>query len=253
MESERAVAHRAFEVMWERMFGVLDGARLERRSDLIVARCPTLPVPQFNGPWVVEDTKTAADALVSAIAEVELAGVRAWVQTRSGHRRTRDAAIELGLTHVERIPGMVMRPEDLVEADADIEIGLVGDEDVEEANTVLVRSFGGPRDVFEQLGRAAGRVQEMSWYLARRGRAIVSTGLGFTVAGVTGVFDVATPPELRGRGYGAAVTSRIVRDGFDGGSELAFLQSSELGHGVYRRLGFREVEEYVLLTRPFAE
>jgi hypothetical protein len=43
-----------------------------------------------------------------------------------------------------------------------------------------------------------------------------------------------------------------VRDGFEAGSELAFLQSSEIGHGVYRRLGFRDVEEYVLLTRPFA-
>jgi GNAT superfamily N-acetyltransferase len=239
--------------MWERMVAVLDGARLERRSDLIVALCPTLPVPQFNGPWVVRDSKAAAGALVSAIAEVELAGVRPWVQTRSGHRRTQHAAVELGLTHVERIPGMAMLPGDLVEAHADIEIGLVGDDDVEEVNTVLVRSFGGPRDVFDQLGRAARRVEEMSWYLARSGGAIVSTGLGFTVAGVTGVFDVATPPELRGRGYGAAVTSQIVRDGFDRGSQLAFLQSSELGHGVYRRLGFREVEEYVLFTRPFAE
>ena len=32
--------------------------------------------------------------------------------------------------------------------------------------------------------------------------------------------------------------------------EFAFLQSSEIGHSVYRKLGFRDVEEYVLLTRP---
>jgi ribosomal protein S18 acetylase RimI-like enzyme len=253
VDSEGAVAHRAFEAMWERMCSALDGARLERRCDLIVSFCRTLPVPQFNGPWVVEDTQTAVDALASAVAEVDATGVRTWVQTRAGHQRTQRAAVELGLTHAERIPGMVMLPGELVEAHADIEIGLVGDDDVEEANTVLVRSFGGPRDVFDQLGRAVRRTEEMSWYLARSGGEIVSTGLGFTVDGVTGVFDVATPPELRGRGYGAAVTSQIVRDGFDGGSELAFLQSSELGHGVYRRLGFREVEEYVLLTRPFAE
>jgi predicted GNAT family acetyltransferase len=239
--------------MWARMCDVLDGARFERRSDLIVGLCPTIPLPQFNGPWVVEDTRTAVAALASAVAEVEAAGVRAWVQTRSGHGRTQHAAVELGLTHVERIPGMVMLPEDLVEAHADIEIALVGDADVEEANMVLVRSFGGPPDVFDQMARAAGRAEEMSWYVARSGGAIVSTGLGFTMDGVTGVFDVATPPELRGRGYGAAVTSQIVRDGFDGGSELAFLQSSELGRTVYRRLGFREVEDYVLLTRPFGE
>ena len=34
------------------------------------------------------------------------------------------------------------------------------------------------------------------------------------------------------------------------GAELAYLQSSAMGHGVYRRLGFRDVEEYCLLTRP---
>jgi ribosomal protein S18 acetylase RimI-like enzyme len=175
------------------------------------------------------------------------------VQTRSGQQRTQNAAGQLGLTHVERIPGMVMLPEDLVQAHADIEIGFVGDDDVEETNALLVRSFEGPRDIFDRMGRAARRAEEMTWYLARSNGVIVSTGLGFTVDGVTGVFTVATPPELRGRGYGAAVTSQIVRDGFDVGSRLAFLQSSKLGQGVYRRLGFRAVAEYVLLTRPFAD
>jgi predicted GNAT family acetyltransferase len=253
VESDATVAHHAFEAMWERMFPALDGARLERRSDLLVALCPTLPIPQFNGPWVVEDSQAAAHALASAIAEVEAAGVRAWVQTRSGHTRTPHAAAELGLTHVERVPGMVMLPADLVEAQAEIEIARVGDDEVDEANTVLARSFDAPRDVFDRLADSVRRVDAMSWYRGRSGGVIVSTGLGFTVDGVTGVFDVATPPEFRGRGYGAAITSKIVRDGFDGGSKLAFLQSSELGHSVYRRLGFREVEQYLLLTRPFAE
>ena len=250
MASEALVAQRAFEAMWERMFDVLDGARLERRSDLMLALCPELPLPQFNGPWVVDDSQAAVDALPSAIAEVEAAGVRAWVQTRAGQARAQEAAAGLGLTHVVRIPGMVMLPGELVEAHADIEVALVAD-DVDEANAVLVRAFAAPREVFDRIGDAAARLESMSWYVGRHGDSIVSTGLGFTVDGVTGVFDVATPPELRGRGYGSALTSRIVRDGFDGGSRLAFLQSSELGHGVYRRLGFREVEEYVLLTRPF--
>ena len=89
-----------------------------------------------------------------------------------------------------------------------------------------------------------------SWYVGRVGDSIVSTAVGITVDGATGVFNVATPPEHRGRGYGAALTSRVVRDGFAAGSRFAFLESSEIGYGVYRRLGFREVEQYVLLTRP---
>jgi ribosomal protein S18 acetylase RimI-like enzyme len=236
------------------MYAVLDGSRLERRSDLIVASCPSLPIPQFNGPWVVEDSQRAADALPQAIAEVEATGIRAWVQTRSGHERTQLAARELGLGHEERVPAMVVLPDELVEAraGAGIEIGLVEEAEIEETNALLTRSFDAPAAPFDVLAAAVPRIEETSWYVARRGGTIVSTGLGFAVDGVTGVFDVATPPEHRGRGYGAAVTARIVRDGFERGARLAFLQSSELGHGVYRRLGFRQVEEYVLLTRPFA-
>ncbi len=139
--------HRVLVSLWARLYDVIDGARFEPGSDLIVAVCPEFPIPQCNGPWVVEDSPAAVDALPAAIATV-------------------------------------------------------------------------------------------------------STALGFTIDGATGIFNVATPPEHRGRGYGAVLTARAARDGFEAGSEFAFLQSSEIGHTVYRRLGFRDVEEYVLLTRP---
>ena len=61
---------------------------------------------------------------------------------------------------------------------------------------------------------------------------------------------MATPSEHRGRGHGAALTARVLRDGFEAGSEFGYLQSSAIGHGVYRRLGFRDVDEYTLFTRP---
>ena len=119
--------------------------------------------------------------------------------------------------------------------------------------TSSARAFEAPKGALRAVpGEPPGWIEEVSWYVGRVDGAIVSTGLGFTVEGVTGVFNVATPPEHRGRGYGSAVTSRALRDAFDAGSQLAFLQTSELGHGVYRRLGFRSGEEYLLLTRPFS-
>jgi predicted GNAT family acetyltransferase len=61
---------------------------------------------------------------------------------------------------------------------------------------------------------------------------------------------VATPPEHRGKGYGAAVTARAVLEGFGQGADLAGLQASALGEPVYRRMGFREVLRYLVLSRP---
>ena len=242
--------HRALEGSFEVLYAAFDGARFERRSDLILALCPRLPIPQCNGPWVAADSQAAVDALPAAIAEVEENGAMVWVQTRSGHERTKQAALDLGLTHVERIPGMAMRRGELVEPPSALEIELISADDVNETNELLAASFHAPKAVFDEFNRELETIDNASWYVGSVDGEIVTTAIGFAIDGCTGVFNVGTKLEQRGRGYGAAVTSRVVRDGFEAGSELAFLQASDIGHGVYRRLGFRDVEEYVLLTRP---
>jgi N-acetylglutamate synthase len=241
----------ALQAVWARLYTELEGARFEPRGDLIVAVYPPFPIPQCNGPWVIEDTQSAADALAEAVAEVEAAGAWPWVQTRTGHEGARRAAAELGLTRCERIPGMVMRPGELVEPPSDgIDIDLIGAAEIDFANEILARSFGAPKELFDRFYGACAAIAEASSYVGRVDGKLVATALGITIGDVTGVFNVATDPEHRGQGHGAALTARVLRDGFAGGAKLAFLQSSEIGLGVYRRLGFREVERYQLLTRP---
>jgi ribosomal protein S18 acetylase RimI-like enzyme len=146
---------------------------------------------------------------------------------------------------------MVMRPDELVEPSGDgLAIDLIAAEGVATANDVLATSFGAPRELFDDFSAACAKVEEASWYVGRVDGELVATALGITVDDVTGVFNVATMPAHRGRGHGAALTARVVRDGFARGASLAYLQSSTMGHGLYRRLGFRDVEEYCLLTRP---
>ena len=241
---------RALEAMVELLFDACAGARFERRSDLIVLVCPGLPIPQFNGVWVVEDSQVAVEALAEAVVEVESMGASPWLQTRSGHDRIRQHAFNLGLTQSIDLPGMVAEPDDLVEPDVEVEIGLIRDGEVDATSQVLSISFAAPKELFDRLGGVLRSMKETSWYVGRVDDAIVSTAVGVTVDGATGVFNVATPPEHRGRGYGAALTSRAARDGFRVGSRFAFLQSSEIGHSVYQRLGFRDVEQYALSTRP---
>ena len=55
---------------------------------------------------------------------------------------------------------------------------------------------------------------------------------------------LATAGAFRRRGFGAAATRAVLRDGAERGASVAILQTSPLGHRVYEALGFREVVRY---------
>jgi ribosomal protein S18 acetylase RimI-like enzyme len=58
---------------------------------------------------------------------------------------------------------------------------------------------------------------------------------------VAGVFYVATVEHARRRGLGDALTRMAARAGFELGAEAAWLGASEMGAGLYRRIGFRDL------------
>ena len=87
-------------------------------------------------------------------------------------------------------------------------------------------------------------------YLAWVDGVPVSTGLGFGTGRSVGLFDVATPPEHRRKGYAAAVSATIAAEGFAAGDDLAWLLATPMGEPVYRAIGFREVERYMTMGRP---
>jgi ribosomal protein S18 acetylase RimI-like enzyme len=82
------------------------------------------------------------------------------------------------------------------------------------------------------------------------GQQPVTAAIAYVGPDVTGIYCVATLPEARGRGYGAAVTDVAAR--IDPALP-AVLQASDLGYRVYERIGFTTVARYSLWLKPRQE
>jgi ribosomal protein S18 acetylase RimI-like enzyme len=236
------------------MCGALEGARFERRPGYAWTVCPPIPLPSFNSVWPENDE--AAPALENALSEIAAMGLPYAVQARRG--KTPACVLEaerLGLMVGEEEPGMLVTPDELRDVEvAELEILNVKTADgLAQALAVGAEGFGVQPELFAPLYDLEFlQLDGLEYYLGRVGDTDVTTGMGFTVGDAVGIFSIATPPQHRGRGYGAAITAQAVRDGFRAGAEFAWLQSSQSGYPVYRRLGFRDVETYALYTSPEA-
>ena len=78
----------------------------------------------------------------------------------------------------------------------------------------------------------------------------VASGLGWRTGRTVGVYSIATIQSARRRGYGAAMTARVVADGVVAGCDVAALQASKIGRRIYERLGFRTIVRYAAYIDP---
>jgi N-acetylglutamate synthase len=244
--------HEAMRTMFANLCAAADDGRFERRTGYDLLLFPQVPMPQFNSVWPRDDA--AVSSLAPALEEIERLGLPYSVQVRRGRTPAwEEEAARLGLGAEEPIPGMLVRPQELAATEID-ELELVRVETADglaQALAVAAAGFEAPAELLAPIYMLeVAAIDGLAFYLGRVEGRDVSTSVGFTVGDTVGIFNVATPPEQRGRGYGAALTAAAAREGFAAGAEIAWLQSSPPGLSVYRRLGFREVETYVLLTRP---
>jgi GNAT superfamily N-acetyltransferase len=86
-------------------------------------------------------------------------------------------------------------------------------------------------------------IERAPWrcYVGRLNGKPVASNMLFCGAGVASVFGVATLPEARGKGIGAAITLIAYDEARQMGYRHGVLFGTELGVPVYRRIGFRDV------------
>ena len=68
----------------------------------------------------------------------------------------------------------------------------------------------------------------------------VTSGTLLLSDGIASIYNVATPPDLRRRGYGSAITAHLMGEAIGCGYRMAWIWASDAGKSVYARLGFVE-------------
>lgn len=214
------------------------------------------PIPEFNGVFRTRLDPGLPDEQIDArIAEVTAYLVSrgvpfGWTVMPSdspADLRTRLSAV--GFAFEYDTPGMAVDLAVLRDAPAtpsDLSIEEVRDPGaIEVFAHMSVIGYGMPpeleaplRDLL--LGLPSWPRAPIRCFLARQNGKPVATSIVVLVGGVAGIFNVATVPDARRRGIGAAVTLAALRAARDEGYRIAILESSTMGYGVYQRMGFAE-------------
>jgi GNAT superfamily N-acetyltransferase len=220
----------------------------ERRDADAVLLSSGLPVPIFN-PTIVTGPLGDPAAAVRRIADHYRSLESPFViwfrdQVTPG---LADACAAAGLVEHWQPPLMVLDP--LPASSPGVPEGLRVDvvtaETVADHGVVLTEGFGMPAELVGVLAVPAFvELPGFTLLVGRIGGEPVATVAAFVAEGVAGIYNVATVPSARGRGYGAALTWAAVGVGRDAGAARAILQASEQGAPVYERMGFLAPSRY---------
>ncbi|HEX2196507.1 MAG TPA: GNAT family N-acetyltransferase [Actinomycetota bacterium] len=231
--------------MWRIWAGSIPGARMEERPGA-AAVVTGLDSVHHNGVWVARRRIRAA-TVHELLDVVEAADVPYALQLRGGAPpAVVGAARAHGMVLEAEEPLMVLtsktRLHDAAHATG-LSIRTLEPDEGALLASVTVPVFGGAAE----LTAASANARVLSHpavrcYVGEVRDKIVATAIGVTLSGTTAIFDVATLPRHRRRGYGSALTARAVLDGLAAGARWAWLEASEGAVGVYERLGFRTVE-----------
>ena len=243
------------------LFATVCGDDFHKENDL-AWYLTGIPSPIFNG---VLKARLQPDTLEKRIEEMlELYRLRNlpmywWVGPASSPDDLGEHLESHGLTLEDRAPGMAV---DLgllknLEPPNEVRIERVNNKQILAGwIRVLTSVFGTPSECseacLEMFDRAGYALDGKLWnYVGILGDEIVATSTVFLDGDVAGIYNVATVPEARGKGVGAAMTLAPLLKAREMGCRLGILQSSQIGYGVYKGLGFQEYCKIDLYTGKF--
>ena len=222
-----------------------------------------LPHPWFNGVLSAslpeEDDESFINETIRYFRAKEVNAFTWWMEPHLQRSDWEPAISKHGFGFSDDTPGMAVDLHEIDEslrAPAGFEIRSVDNEEsLQIWVKVFVNGYGLP-PVWESLAFDAWAPLGLDFplrnYLGYLNGKPVSTSTIFYGGGAAGIYCVATLPEARGQGIGAALTLKPLLDARETGYRIGVLQSSEMGFNVYKRLGFRhlcQIENFYKINR----
>ena len=238
------IAHTSFLECSEVFCEHVDGAAYETYGDWAMVMTG-LPFAALN--FVTPTAAgTSTDGFADAHARLLDTGLPHGIALRTGlDDHLREIPTGLGYEIFDRVPAMVAVKPELAPWPSDLG-KVVGLDALDAHADILMAAFGLPEEAVSTL-TTPGLIKDdrVDVVVGRDNDTPVATALSITIGGVCGVFNVGTLESHRGRGYGAAVTSEVIRLGSERGADISVLQSSQIGFPVYEHLGFETQFTYI--------
>jgi ribosomal protein S18 acetylase RimI-like enzyme len=212
-----------------------------------------IPFPLFNSVFRARLDAQNVDAIIEAT--LRRYGTRnvpmLWWTGPTTRPRNLGAYLEAhGLINEEGdSPGMAVDLQALTEnlnRPLGLEVEMVSDaESLRKWSEVLIAAAPMPEFVAKPMfdlcvSLGFGKTSPLRNYSGRLNGEVIATSSLFLDGGVAGIYNVTTLPKARRQGIGTAMTLEPLCDARALGYRVGVLTSSELGVGVYRKLGFEE-------------
>jgi GNAT superfamily N-acetyltransferase len=246
-----AAADRNMEAAWT---GVLSAGPNPGRvhEDGVTMLSSGMPVPLFNPAFVVEavDAEAVVAQVISHYGELDSPfTLYCRDEVNPG---LADAGLAAGLVEFWQPPLMVLDP---IPGPPPVPDGLnvvvVDGGNVGDSCVVLGAGFGVPVQIAEMLfGHTLLGQDNFTSFLAYADGQPVAASAVFVTDDIAGVYNVATVPDHRGKGYGAALTWAAADHGRGQGCTASILQASGDGEPVYARMGYATPTRYRQLQGP---
>jgi GNAT superfamily N-acetyltransferase len=254
--SERDVASRVAQGVpgaWRAIVGLVQGGSIDRVDGLVIT-LTNIPDPQLNASFVERPPEDPAAALSGAASIFAAHGHRLSIDLPRGrHPDVERAAADLGMEIVVSRPGMAAEIEAMAPTapPPGVEVLRVsGLRELRQFWDIQSATFDmSPEVIRAYVPQAALSAEGVALFIARSNGEPVACSAAYDVERTLGIFGVATLPDVRRRGFGTAATAAAMDDARPR-ADLAWLQATEDGLPVYRRMGFREVCDWDVWVLP---